>query len=867
MKGRGGRQGGRGRHSGAKQPSSSSSVPCTVLTLHQPLASMLAYGLQRLDGRTWSTKFRGPLWIHAAAKQPEPEEIEYWQEVYGHIFKLDGEGEPKFPPCYPTSALVGIVEMVDCVSAAEFATWDTLPHGARAEAGAHGQDFYLLVQQHQRLMLPLKMPGQHKLWQLDHSLASSLWEGGLRPSETMAISWNGHRQAAEARLASEEGGEASSCPPTVPTPAMKRNARRSAAAAAAAAADAAAANAVATDAAAAASPPEQAPAAASPLVLRYFDAKSGTLHEVQVEDELGGHLASASSPAVAEFQHRLAAASLAFTRRLSPEQIAHSLGRPLEWAQRWGAPLEWAQRWGGPLEWAQRWGGAATSSSSSVSSSYSSPPPSSLEELESRIPRPRSLPDWLPTSCFRDVELRRAYLEPPLCAAIFQALMAMPTQPHDAVTTSTSGGADVPAAARKDFFWMPAHYLKRTDLGELEVATDRQGTPVQANTRLQAAYTGGLPSLDRVLARMYVDFHVEDASSRILLNRYDTGEASIATHRHDFWSALLSLGDARVFLLDGRPMLLRAGDVLAMGTQKHGVPRQPSTAGPRISIAIFFEPPRGAEAQRWQAATTADSYGGNTSNADATAGAMIAAAEAKLAAIRNAASALPHADLSAEVGEAQAGVAAARSEARRRHRQRITRKLGEVERLVARQAAGEVLQPNQRTKLGQRPALLAELAELNGNASRGRAVPAAVAAVPAALLGTAARSRAPPPEEDEEDTFDSWMLAEALELAEAESAVDLAISPGAVVGELELEAEEIMVAAAVDEGWATALVTEEEEAARIAAMMTPMEVGLDPVLSAKVEELTRMGFDRAHASEMLQLSGGDLEAAVALLCS
>ena len=96
--------------------------------------------------------------------------------------------------------------------------------------------------------------------------------------------------------------------------------------------------------------------------------------------------------------------------------------------------------------------------------------------------------------------------------------------------------------------------------------------------------------------------------------------------------------------------------------------------------------------------------------------------------------------------------------------------------------------------------------------------------------------------------------------------MDLAISPGAVVGE-SLEAEEIMVAAAVDEGWAAALVAEEEEAARIAAMMTPMEVGLDPVLSAKVEELTRMGFDRAHASEMLELSGGDLEAAVALLCS
>ena len=39
------------------------------LSLHQPYASLLAYGLMRGEGRVWSTEHRGKLWIHAASKK------------------------------------------------------------------------------------------------------------------------------------------------------------------------------------------------------------------------------------------------------------------------------------------------------------------------------------------------------------------------------------------------------------------------------------------------------------------------------------------------------------------------------------------------------------------------------------------------------------------------------------------------------------------------------------------------------------------------------------------------------------------------------------------------------------------------------
>ena len=34
-------------------------------------------GFKRIEGREWVTTYKGPLWIHAGAKKPEPEEISY----------------------------------------------------------------------------------------------------------------------------------------------------------------------------------------------------------------------------------------------------------------------------------------------------------------------------------------------------------------------------------------------------------------------------------------------------------------------------------------------------------------------------------------------------------------------------------------------------------------------------------------------------------------------------------------------------------------------------------------------------------------------------------------------------------------------
>jgi hypothetical protein len=47
-----------------------------ALTLHQPWAQLVAIGAKRIETRSWSTRYRGPLAIHAGARKPAIEDGE-----------------------------------------------------------------------------------------------------------------------------------------------------------------------------------------------------------------------------------------------------------------------------------------------------------------------------------------------------------------------------------------------------------------------------------------------------------------------------------------------------------------------------------------------------------------------------------------------------------------------------------------------------------------------------------------------------------------------------------------------------------------------------------------------------------------------
>jgi hypothetical protein len=56
-----------------------------ALTLHQPWASLVAAGVKMIETRSWSTRYRGPLAIHAGAKRPRAE----WFDIGDAPFPVD----------------------------------------------------------------------------------------------------------------------------------------------------------------------------------------------------------------------------------------------------------------------------------------------------------------------------------------------------------------------------------------------------------------------------------------------------------------------------------------------------------------------------------------------------------------------------------------------------------------------------------------------------------------------------------------------------------------------------------------------------------------------------------------------------------
>ena len=80
-----------------------------VLTVKQPWASLIVQGLKNIENRTWRTKFRGKILIHAAAKPVK----EGWNALT--------KKQRLLLPCEPLienlpyGSIIGSVEIIDCV--------------------------------------------------------------------------------------------------------------------------------------------------------------------------------------------------------------------------------------------------------------------------------------------------------------------------------------------------------------------------------------------------------------------------------------------------------------------------------------------------------------------------------------------------------------------------------------------------------------------------------------------------------------------------------------------------------------------------------------------------------------------------------
>jgi len=82
-----------------------------ALTLTQPWASLVAIGAKRIETRSWSTSYRGPLAIHAAKGFPrDARELSRCKRL-GVLFGTDYE--------YPRGVVIATCRLMACVSTTE----------------------------------------------------------------------------------------------------------------------------------------------------------------------------------------------------------------------------------------------------------------------------------------------------------------------------------------------------------------------------------------------------------------------------------------------------------------------------------------------------------------------------------------------------------------------------------------------------------------------------------------------------------------------------------------------------------------------------------------------------------------------------
>lgn len=91
-----------------------SDLPTKALSIMQPWAALIVHGVKDVENRSWSTRFRGPVLIHAGKSYDDMAQ----DDVDGGIHPVTG-AELDLPDgvTFPTGGIVGTAEIVDCVTA------------------------------------------------------------------------------------------------------------------------------------------------------------------------------------------------------------------------------------------------------------------------------------------------------------------------------------------------------------------------------------------------------------------------------------------------------------------------------------------------------------------------------------------------------------------------------------------------------------------------------------------------------------------------------------------------------------------------------------------------------------------------------
>ncbi|SFT82634.1 ASCH domain-containing protein [Paraburkholderia aspalathi] len=137
--------------------------PQVALSIRQPWAELIVSGRKTIEVRTWTTDYRGAVFIHASKSVAE-------------------EFVPLFPDVIPTylGGLIGIVNVVSVESFSQ-ATWSRLRPGHLVPGPMPKGAFGWKLEKAKRLVHPLPVRGQLGLFPLSEQVLSQVQlKGGFK---------------------------------------------------------------------------------------------------------------------------------------------------------------------------------------------------------------------------------------------------------------------------------------------------------------------------------------------------------------------------------------------------------------------------------------------------------------------------------------------------------------------------------------------------------------------------------------------------------------------------------------------------------------------------------------------------------------
>ena len=145
-----------------------------AVSLTQPWATLVAIGAKKLETRSWSTHYRGPLLIHAAKGFPGRARAACYTDPFAAVLERAGYTHAS---SLPTGALIGIVTLVGCVSTTKALEGIDATEHAFGDYGP-GRFAWQLTEAVQ-LVQPIPCKGALGLWKVPDEIVESLksWLG------------------------------------------------------------------------------------------------------------------------------------------------------------------------------------------------------------------------------------------------------------------------------------------------------------------------------------------------------------------------------------------------------------------------------------------------------------------------------------------------------------------------------------------------------------------------------------------------------------------------------------------------------------------------------------------------------------------